>query len=99
MSNAPHSFLVAYDIADDKRRTKLADLLQGYGYRLQYSLFQIDAKPARMERLVRTIRDAVNLTNDSVLIIDLGNVSSAKKERVRHIGESKEMVPDGPLVF
>ncbi len=48
---------------------------------------------------MRTIRDVVNLANDSVLIIDLGSASSAKKERVRRIGESKEMVPDGPLVF
>ena len=99
MSNNPHRFLVAYDIVDDKCRTKLANLLQSYGYRLQYSLFQIDAKPARMERLVRKVEDTVSLSNDSVLVIDLGSVESAKKERIRRIGEPKEVAPDGPLVI
>ncbi|MFX4155275.1 CRISPR-associated endonuclease Cas2 [Aliarcobacter butzleri] len=33
--------LVAYDIADDKLRIKFAKYLSKYGYRLQYSIFQI----------------------------------------------------------
>lgn len=33
--------LVAYDIADDKLRTKFAKYLSKHGYRLQYSIFQI----------------------------------------------------------
>lgn len=33
--------LVAYDIADDKPRIKFAKYLSKYGYRLQYSIFQI----------------------------------------------------------
>lgn len=33
--------LVAYDIADDKLRSKFAKYLSKHGYRLQYSIFQI----------------------------------------------------------
>lgn len=33
--------LVAYDIANDKLRTKFANYLSKHGYRLQYSIFQI----------------------------------------------------------
>lgn len=38
--------LVIYDIIDDKRRLKLAKLLQGYGFRIQKSAFEaiIDRK-------------------------------------------------------
>ena len=32
--------LVVYDIPDDKRRTKLATFLEGYGRRVQYSVFE-----------------------------------------------------------
>jgi CRISPR-associated protein Cas2 len=33
-------YLVCYDIPDDKRRKKVADLLEGYGTRVQYSVFE-----------------------------------------------------------
>jgi CRISPR-associated protein Cas2 len=33
-------YLVAYDIPDDKRRKKIADILTGYGSRVQYSVFE-----------------------------------------------------------
>jgi CRISPR-associated protein Cas2 len=33
--------LVAYDISNDKLRSRLAKTLGKYGYRLQYSIFQI----------------------------------------------------------
>lgn len=33
-------YLISYDIADDKCRTRIADVLEQYGYeRLQYSVF------------------------------------------------------------
>ena len=33
--------LVSYDISDDKLRTRFAKFLSKYGYRLQYSVFEI----------------------------------------------------------
>lgn len=33
-------YLVVYDISDDKRRKKIADILEGYGVRVQYSVFE-----------------------------------------------------------
>lgn len=33
--------LISYDISDDKLRTKFSKFLSKFGYRLQYSLFQI----------------------------------------------------------
>jgi CRISPR-associated protein Cas2 len=33
-------YLVAYDIPDDKRRKKISDVLEGYGSRVQYSVFE-----------------------------------------------------------
>ena len=32
-------YVISYDIPDDKRRKKIADLLEGYGQRVQYSVF------------------------------------------------------------
>ncbi len=33
--------IIAYDISDDKLRSRFAKLLSKHGYRLQYSLFEI----------------------------------------------------------
>ena len=33
--------LVAYDISDSRLRTRLAKTLSKYGYRLQYSIFEV----------------------------------------------------------
>jgi CRISPR-associated protein Cas2 len=33
-------YVISYDIPDDKRRKKIADLLEGYGQRVQYSVFE-----------------------------------------------------------
>lgn len=99
MSNDARRFLVAYDISNDKRRIKLANLLQSYGYRLQYSLFQVDAKPAHMQRLMNKMKDAIKLSEDSVLVIDLGTVSSAKHGKMKRIGDSQDARPEGPMIF
>ncbi|NJN04871.1 MAG: CRISPR-associated endonuclease Cas2, partial [Leptolyngbyaceae cyanobacterium RM1_1_2] len=39
--------LVVYDISDDRRRTKLATFLEGYGRRVQYSVFDVLFEPVR----------------------------------------------------
>ncbi|TAH49151.1 MAG: CRISPR-associated endonuclease Cas2 [Chloroflexota bacterium] len=35
-------YVIAYDIPDDKRRGKVAKLLEGYGARVQRSVFEAD---------------------------------------------------------
>ena len=32
--------VIAYDIVDDKHRTKISKLLEGYGERVNYSVFE-----------------------------------------------------------
>lgn len=35
-----HYIVVAYDIADDKRRNKICDIISEYGQRVNYSVFE-----------------------------------------------------------
>lgn len=37
------NILVVYDIEDDKRRNRVAKVLEGYGQRVQYSVFECGA--------------------------------------------------------
>lgn len=59
---------VAYDIPDDRRRTKLATLLEDYGRRVQLSVFecllderQLARMRHRIERLIRPDEDSIRL--------------------------------------
>jgi len=71
---ARRRFLIAYDIAGPKRLRKVIKVMEGYGERLQYSVFLCDL--SGMERVAweTDIRAALNLAEDSVVCIDLGSV-------------------------
>lgn len=43
--------VASYDIADDRRRTKLAELFEDYGVRVQYSVFELTLKPRELKEL------------------------------------------------
>jgi len=42
-------YVVAYDITNDKRRKKLSDLLETYGVRVNYSVFEIELNETKKE--------------------------------------------------
>ncbi|HLG17150.1 MAG TPA: CRISPR-associated endonuclease Cas2 [Blastocatellia bacterium] len=51
-------FLVlAYDISDDARRTRLADELENWGRRAQKSVFEFELDDRRFEMLLDRVRE------------------------------------------
>ena len=48
-------YIVCYDISNDKRRTKLSDILEGFGVRVNYSVFEIELSEAKRETLLNEI--------------------------------------------
>jgi CRISPR-associated protein Cas2 len=66
--------IVCYDISNDKIRTNLADFLSKFGYRLQYSVFEI----RNSERVLKNIITEIENTyvkhfteSDSIVIFNL----------------------------
>ncbi len=59
-------YVVAYDLPDDKRRKKVSDLLEGYGKRVQYSVFECVLSQAKYEELRSRLKKVVKLSEDSV---------------------------------
>ena len=43
--------VICYDIPDDKRRNRVGKLLEGYGNRVQKSVFECDLKPDNLSTL------------------------------------------------
>jgi CRISPR-associated protein Cas2 len=58
--------VVVYDIADQKRRTKLATFLEGYGRRVQKSVFECFMGLAEMRKLQKALVRRIHLPDDNV---------------------------------
>ena len=48
--------VITYDIADTKNRNKIATLLESYGYRVNYSVFELDIKPINLNKLIDNLK-------------------------------------------
>jgi CRISPR-associated protein Cas2 len=50
-------YIITYDIADDKQRKKLSDLLEGYGVRVNYSVFECELSQTQLKKLLLEIEE------------------------------------------
>jgi CRISPR-associated protein Cas2 len=66
MSGKRARYVVAYDIPDDKRRTKMARTLEGHGERVQYSVFECQLTEAQFERLWKALTKLMRAEEDSL---------------------------------
>ena len=66
--NLDRLYVVSYDIPDDRRRTKVANLLKSYGERVQFSVFECWLDSAEIARLHDELAKRADLTEDSVRI-------------------------------
>jgi CRISPR-associated protein Cas2 len=57
---------VAYDIPSNKRRKKVSDILEGYGKRVQYSVFELVLARTKYNEMVYRLRQHVNFEEDSI---------------------------------
>ncbi len=65
--------IVSYDISDNKRRSKLANILEGYGFRVQYSVFECVLDKKLLDRMTSQIYEVVLEKDDKVRIYTLCN--------------------------
>ncbi|NMF86649.1 CRISPR-associated endonuclease Cas2 [Nodosilinea sp. P-1105] len=70
--------LITYDIPDNRRRTKLATFLEGYGRRVQRSVFECFLDQTEMQDLYQRIQRRVKAEEDSVRFYWLTPQSVAK---------------------
>ena len=72
--------VVAYDISDDRVRTKVAGLLEGLLTRVQYSVFECNLNAADLGQMRDRIEEVVDRVEDSVRIYTLCAACEAKLE-------------------
>ena len=65
-------YLVAYDIRDDRRLRNIATCMEGYGTRIQYSVFICDLTTQEVVLMRSDVEARMKPSEDSVMVIDLG---------------------------
>ena len=71
--------LISYDISNDKVRTKFAKYLSKFGFRLQYSVFEITNSETVLHTIETEIQNVYMKTfteEDSVIIFNLSATCS-----------------------
>ena len=62
-------YWVCYDIADDRRRQRLSDVLLDFGTRVQESVFQCLLDPALAEEMMARVRRTIEEHTDKVHVV------------------------------
>ena len=79
-------FLVCYDISHPKRLYRVAKTLEGYGSRLQLSVFECPLDKLRLAEVKAKLSDILHHEEDQVLFVALGNESSEKSLIIEALG-------------
>lgn len=53
-------YVIAYDVSDDRRRRRLAGVLEGFGERVQESVFECWLDGARLRRLLERLESLID---------------------------------------
>src|SRR5437667_5542782 len=66
------SYLVCYDVCDDKRLRKVFKAMRGFGDHLQYSVFECQLTASDLVRLRAELGGIIHHKEDQVLFVNLG---------------------------
>ena len=61
-------FLVAYDVEQDRRRTKVMNVLKDFGLRVQYSVYECELTAARAAELKERLGKLIDKKHDRLHI-------------------------------
>ena len=91
--------LVSYDVAEDeggkRRLRRVAKICQGYGRRVQYSVFECLLDPAQWASLRARLVAEILEEYDSLRFYYLG---ANWRRRVEHVGAKDVPDPEGPMI-
>lgn len=88
------SYIVTYDIRDPKRLRRVFKTCKGFGLHLQYSVFECDLTDVEMTQFRKLLGEIIHHTEDQVLFIDLGPVSSRGERVITAMGETYHKVDE-----
>lgn len=95
------SYVVCYDIADDKRLTRIRETVRDYGVMLQFSVYHCELGDVDLARLKSALSDQINSNEDKILFINLGPLkkSGDLSHRIETLGQKPTLPDTKKLIF
>ena len=92
------SYLVCYDISDEKRLRKVFKAMRGYGDHLQYSVFECQLTPMDLARCRNKLSQIIHHREDQVLFVNLGPAEGRGDRVITALGKPYTAV-DAPCII
>ena len=80
------TYLICYDICDEKRLRRVFKICKDYGSHLQYSVFESDLSQIEKTELERKLAVEINAREDQVLFVELGPATGRGERVIQALG-------------
>jgi CRISPR-associated protein Cas2 len=81
------TYLVCYDIRDEKRLRKVFKAMRDFGDHLQYSIFECQFTPVDLAHCRHVLSEVIHHGDDQVLFIDLGPSDGCGERVITALGQ------------
>ena len=81
------TYIICYDIADDKRLRKVFKTMKAYGDHLQYSVFECQLSASDLIQCRQRLSEIINHAHDQVLFINLGPSEGRGERTIAALGQ------------
>jgi CRISPR-associated protein Cas2 len=81
-----NTYIVCYDIADDKRLRRVFKICKDFGQHLQFSVFECDLTPGEKLQFEDKLMTEIKREEDQVLFIRLGPAEQRGQREITAIG-------------
>lgn len=91
------SYLVCYDISDEKRLRKVFKIMRAHGDHLQYSVFECQLRSTDLVQLKAELDSVIHHGEDQVLFVDLGPAEGRGDRVITALGKPYSAL-DAPCI-
>ncbi len=91
------SYLVCYDISDDKRLRRVFQTMRGCGDHIQFSVFECQLTPTDLVKLRADLAAIIHHDEDQVLFVQLGPAEGRGDRVITALGKPYTRV-DAPCI-
>lgn len=98
MAGGRGCYLISYDVPEDKQRLKIAQLLEGYGERVQYSVFEVWATTDELDKLRKQLAHHVKTAGEARASVRIYPLCAACQGRRDVLGRGEPTDAPGLII-